>query len=64
MLGQSFNAFYALLAARFFEAPIAMQGDRAVDRGISVAACEQYSAGLQTATLFDQRSVQTRKPLG
>ena len=31
---------------------------------IGVVACEQDDVSLQTATLFDQRSLQTRKPLG
>jgi class 3 adenylate cyclase len=31
---------------------------------LGVAACERNGSGLQTATLFDQRSVQTRRPLG
>jgi hypothetical protein len=35
-----------------------------VIKDLGVAACEQKRAGLQTATLFDQRSLQTRTPLG
>jgi phage terminase small subunit len=31
---------------------------------LGVAACEQKRSGLQTATLSDQRSLQTREPLG
>jgi len=31
---------------------------------VAVAACEQDDMGLQTATLVDQRSLQTRTPLG
>jgi class 3 adenylate cyclase len=31
---------------------------------LGVAACERNGSGLQIATLFDQRSVQTRRPLG